>query len=390
MPYRKPAMVLALGAIYCCLDDTDDDTRQYILDTLVKIANTDQDIEAKVIAVRSVALLSDVPPGIAFCTDSQYETILETIERSLNDYTINRRGDVGSLLRTEALSTFSKVATAGQPSKHTGRCYLICHRLALEKLHKVRAAAAQCLIRLDTTAIPGFRKAKDVTSLDVSTFEYFESLAQKLAIVGEPPSIAADQPNWEEGMTLAILEGFSNTAGVGPDDVLQSSRTALLDTLDGFIQQSNPSVVRRISDALLNLLRNSLSVERTLVPILQLFAYLLDAGVLQRLAAVLAGPGFKWRTLLSLVQKAHFKSTAMPKLLVAVDVYRGLAEVPEIRNEVITKLANMLMHPFPRIRVAVAETLWVVTADQALKPIRFTESPQGKRFVEEFKAKHCS
>lgn len=58
----------------------------------------------------------------------------------------------------------------------------------------------------------------------------------------------------------------------------------------------------------------------------------------------------RWRNFLSLVQKAHFKSNNMQKLYLALDVYRGLANVPAIRQDVRTKLTSMLLHPFPKVR----------------------------------------
>jgi tubulin-specific chaperone D len=79
----------------------------------------------------------------------------------------------------------------------------------------------------------------------------------------------------------------------------------------------------------------------------------------------------------------HFKSTVIQKLQLAIDVYRGLAEVEATRKDVLAKLCNMLLHPFPKvciikkckeyllmifqIRVATAETLFVVTHITSLK-----------------------
>lgn len=57
----------------------------------------------------------------------------------------------------------------------------------------------------------------------------------------------------------------------------------------------------------------------------------------------------RWRNLLSLVQKSHYKSNHMQKLHLACDVYRGLAEVEIIRADVLSKLVNMLGHPFPKV-----------------------------------------
>ncbi len=55
--------------------------------------------------------------------------------------------------------------------------------------------------------------------------------------------------------------------------------------------------------------------------------------------------------MLFLVQKSHFKSNSIAKLLAAVHVYRGLAEVSAIHDAVLSKLISMLLHPFPKVKV---------------------------------------
>ena len=56
-----------------------------------------------------------------------------------------------------------------------------------------------------------------------------------------------------------------------------------------------------------------------------------------------------FRGLFGAVQRAHYKSTIMPKLKAAIDVYVGLASIKSIRQEVLLKLAGILLHPFPQV-----------------------------------------
>lgn len=58
-----------------------------------------------------------------------------------------------------------------------------------------------------------------------------------------------------------------------------------------------------------------------------------------------------FRALLSLTQKIHFKSAHMQKLHLALDVYRGLGTIPQTRADTLTKVASMLLHPFPKVVV---------------------------------------
>jgi hypothetical protein len=57
-----------------------------------------------------------------------------------------------------------------------------------------------------------------------------------------------------------------------------------------------------------------------------------------------------FRTLLSYVQRAHFKSTHIQKLHLALDVYRGLGSIPATRADTLAKVTSMLLHPFPKVR----------------------------------------
>jgi hypothetical protein len=65
----------------------------------------------------------------------------------------------------------------------------------------------------------------------------------------------------------------------------------------------------------------------------------------------------------------------MRKLHLVLDVYRGLADITIIRGEVVKKVVSMLLHPFPKIRVAAAQTLFVITnGDAELKRHDWTQS----------------
>ena len=56
-----------------------------------------------------------------------------------------------------------------------------------------------------------------------------------------------------------------------------------------------------------------------------------------------------FRTLLAYTQKAHFKSSHMQKLHLALSVYRGLGTNPSTRTDTLTKVISMLLHPFPKV-----------------------------------------
>lgn len=59
-----------------------------------------------------------------------------------------------------------------------------------------------------------------------------------------------------------------------------------------------------------------------------------------------------WRNLFALVQKSHYKSGNVHKLEAAVKLYTGLARANVVRDQVISKLFSMLLHPFPSVGCA--------------------------------------
>ena len=100
----------------------------------------------------------------------------------------------------------------------------------------------------------------------------------------------------------------------------------------------------------------------------------------------------RWRNLLALVQKAHYKTNNVVKLHAAVDVYVALGEVEQIRHEVFKKLVSLLSHPFPKvicslrrgftdanqvqIRFASTDALFTITQNQRLLLLDWSKSPK--------------
>lgn len=58
---------------------------------------------------------------------------------------------------------------------------------------------------------------------------------------------------------------------------------------------------------------------------------------------------FSWTSILDLVQRSHYKSGNLHKLVAAVKIYTGLAMNDFVRREVLAKLCSMLCHPFPLV-----------------------------------------
>ncbi|KAJ4368106.1 hypothetical protein N0V83_006461 [Neocucurbitaria cava] len=363
---RCSGHAIALGAAYALLYAGHADTKESglqtrIIEVLTFRCTPAVAIEARILALRALGILlsngrSEAASTSIFLAAGLEAQVGSAIHIALNDYTITERGDVGSLVRLEALNTVLNAWNSGilrNVEKETGqKIYADVLRLSLEKVDKIRLRAAR-LIQNDT---PGnVVHAKTTTADDVSSRAYFARALEMLR------SIHPDS-NLKE----SICVGFVSAAGMGTESVVQNSRAALLHFVDTLPTEHTSDreqlTLIGLLGCMVNLLKLYVAEDRILLSSLEVVAFLFDMQVIQRLIPT----SFNFRMLLSYTQKAHFKSTHMQKLHLALDVYRGLGTIPTTRVDTITKAMSMLLHPFPKIRIAAAETLWVLTQEQDL------------------------
>jgi hypothetical protein len=281
------------------------------------------------------------------------QSICNAVNQGLNDYTIDERGDIGSLVRLQSITCASTILSSPAFRHHVELIQIISadiYRLSLEKLDRVRLLAAQCRASyLDLFSTP----TNDIPSVSSST--YFSAALLPISI--------SSTPQW---IQHALLQGIVSSAGSSAEPLLQSSRHILAI----YLTQTTPAHFEGLLTTYSQILKSFLlpALNLNLHPALELLAYILSARLPFHHALTNAESTFKWRALLSTVQKSHHKSNDIPKILAAVRVYCQMAEVAAVRGEVIKKLVGMLRtNPYPRVRIAVAEVLWVVTGEEALK-----------------------
>ncbi|CAN9243043.1 unnamed protein product [Alternaria alternata] len=306
-------------------------------------------IEARTVALRALGcLLSSQTSRPAQLASDVQDQIASALHIALNDYTITERGDVGSLVRLEALKTGQLAWTCdlltGRRNEREYDIFADVTRLSLEKLDKMRMIAYQVLQQ---------RENNNEVIHNVSSKAYFLNALGVLAI---DPSIRD-----------AICVGFVSSAGMGSESVVQNSRAALLDFVDILPNEDSSDDPRftlvDFANCFLTLLKENITNDRVLLPLLEVISFLFDMQVMQRLQST----PFNFRVLLSYTQKAHFKSTHMQKLHLALDVYRGLGDITLTRTDTLSKVVSMLLHPFPKVRITAAETLWYLTHEGGLK-----------------------
>lgn len=304
-------------------------------------------VDWRIVGARALQLVVRNASGMAGMDAGVAQLVVSAVHRGLNDYTIDERGDVGSLVRLQAIACAAAVVSNSFFRPYSELVQILerdMYHLSLEKLDRVRLQAVKCRAKhLDLAGLA----ITDVAS--VSSQEYFEVALQPLS---------TDSPEW---MQQALLEGCISCAGASAESLLQISREALA----SYLQKLGLVDLERLLSIYAAIMKGLLVDTMNLHPSLELLAFLLDMQLPQRLVA---SPTFKWRNLLSIVQKSHHKSNDIPKILAAVHVYYHLAEIPSIRKEVLKKLISMLKtNPYPRVRMTVAEVLYMVTREEDMK-----------------------
>ena len=259
--------------------------------------------------------------------------------------------------------------------------------LAVEKLDKIRFRAWNCLRTHWGIFGLGNKSRKCVKSClftgsftdcsqslmsnisQTSTVEYFLQFL----------SLCSDHLT-QSWVSKPLLEGYATSAGAGSESLLVASRAAFV----LYTENLDTATLATLCTYLTEVVRENISNDRLAVPTLDFIAFLFEAGILQRLR----DRDFPWKRFFTDVRKAHFKSGNVQKIEAAVKIYAGMMAVPSIRMEVQEKLCSMLLHPYPRIRNAVADTLLILTDDESLMGINWSR-PQAelKGTVQSFRAK---
>lgn len=337
---RCSGHAVALGAGYANLGALPagaerEDVQRRIIKVLTFRCTAAVAIEARTVALRALGDLLSSKASRSFLAAHAETHVGRALHIALNDYTITERGDVGALVRLEALNTVQLAWASAVLSTQHEPCgpeiYADVLRLSLEKLDKMRVKATQVLRK--NTFDPS-----DVEH-GVSSRTYFSNALTYLQSHASPI------------IKESICVGFVSSAGMGSESVVQNSRMALLTFIDALPDETDATSTQyslsHLATCFLKLLKDNLDNDRILLPLLEVLAFLFDMQVLQRLAS--SSSSFNFRALLSYTQKAHFKSTHMQKLHLALDMYRGLGVVAATRADTLSKVTSMLLHPFPKV-----------------------------------------
>ena len=284
------------------------------------------------IAIRSAAIHSF--SASSFVYEEMRDKAIPVLISFMRDYTTDERGDVGSLLRLTGIQGSIAIWTGDQPTEHAGdgmkwrpSLQAEIFRLSGDKLDRVRSQCAQFFLMA----------YKAVGFVDSVTGVSFSLLVEH----------SSRSARYEE----AFLEGFLSICGNGSERVLRKAR----ETLVASIGQRPGQYLDTIYEKLSSLLDRGRTDDRLLLPILQTLAFLLTTQPMPDWGVA------NWRRLLSRVQKSHYQSANVSRLLAAVHCYDGMLPIPAVGLEALKKLQSMLIFPFPAVRAAAVEALYLAT-----------------------------
>lgn len=284
---RCSGHAIALGSAYSvsvfAQCDTVTELQLRILKTITFRCTPAVAIEARTIALRALNTLLKTCQEIT--KDVQSPRAADVKDRiggalhiALNDYTVTERGDVGSLVRLEALNV---VRTAGeanlfqdQTTESDHLIYANVLRLSLEKLDKVRSRAADIITE---GSLMQHAVVVVTTVDDVSSQAYFRG------------ALAAMLSTESSVIKEAICQGLVSSAGMASESVVQNCREAVLDFTAALPSSSTSDskefTLQDFATCLVDLLKKELGNDRVLLPLLEAWAFLFDMQIMHRLVS---------------------------------------------------------------------------------------------------------
>lgn len=254
-------------------DLLDHSTKEMILTSLTSSATSKMDIDTRLVALQGLTLVI----CSSHLNHSIQEIVINAIQAALQDYSTDQRGDIGSLLRLEAINAVKAAFEHGtlQITKRGMRLLQSICVLAGERLDKVRARAWDCLTtcwKVDLyPLVPGKfppyatvpKNAIPTESFDVrqtSTSAYYHGLLQLCQY---------------QSLRTSILQGIFISAGGGSESILVASRSALIKWLQHDLLTFN---LEAIESCIEIILVASLKDDRVLIPVLETLAFILETN----------------------------------------------------------------------------------------------------------------
>ncbi|KAI8512222.1 hypothetical protein Bbelb_088610 [Branchiostoma belcheri] len=297
-------------------------------------------------------------PDCVICEDN-INSVFDTFLLAMEDYTTDRRGDVGTWVREAAVVGLAEITSqalqvdAGLIKKEycEKTIFSVLHQ-AGEKIDRARVVAGETLLRLlyHDPPVPHIPHREELLSLFpekdketlnwASAAECYPKLMPVLSL---------------KSYTYPVLLGLTVSVGGLTESLVKHSSQSL----NGYMLKisDNEEGLTAISDTLLTIFNNYLKVDRVSIPLLKMLDFLLGSGCFELFTEQDDHP-FSL-ALLDLCKKEIAKSGDPQKLLAAIGVFCQLVQFSgTIREKVLFQLLVMLGHKYPKVRKNTANQLY--------------------------------
>jgi len=310
----------------------------------------------------AVKALTELVKKVHNCIqDETLHTIYDSFMLSLEDYTVDKRGDIGAWVREAALhglETLTLVLLAESPQRLPvsviQQTIPLIVQQANEKIDRVRALAGRIFYNLLYAVspaglpIPGIPNREQVMNIftkdhgctkwgiESETFPLFV----KLITV--------------HGYSDKVLLGLIVSVGGLTERLVKSSSQSLF----GLLENMDTEAITNFCDIILKIFSEYQKVDRVSVPLLKFLDLVITSGFLE--------PMFERvdskfpSALLALVKNEIVKCGDPNKLMASADIFCQLLQSDDelCRRKCLVQLAIFLCHRFPRVRRHAADKLY--------------------------------
>ncbi|KAK0201710.1 tubulin folding cofactor D C terminal-domain-containing protein [Desarmillaria ectypa] len=304
-----------------------------------------------------------------------FASLFDALLGGLEDYTIDERGDVGSWIRMACVRGLTSVSQILFSNARTIICFddylppskyhlavIGILKQGVERLDNVRQDAGECILRLLRLPLP-----------DVKGAERWQLPSCGLLV--ELFASGTESVSWSDGHWLfpravrlleieeyrqPVLTGLVMSLGSKTDSIhrpVSTSLSAYAQSLPASGQTDAYDLVT-FANGLIKYAKANLGSNNIVVPVLQTFNVLLEAGALERLSS--DDSGIKSLDNLHLMASRHVdRLKSIQRIHESMKIVVNLLAFDVMFERCITSLPSLLAHRFPTIRSDAAEFLYL-------------------------------
>ncbi|ODM89904.1 Tubulin-specific chaperone D [Orchesella cincta] len=304
-----------------------------------------------------------------------HKLLYECLLVGMDDYTTDKRGDIGSWVREASMLCIETLTTKLTECSPANPDQFLDSTVVTKFMGLI---AKQAVEKIDNLRV---RAGKIFSNLLHHQNPIIEQVPQRSQIVQIFPAEFVASANWRstsqtfprfvellkfEEYTYPILSGFVVSGGSLSDRVMKDANGAVKNYIHASGAMGDAEIIR-ISEILLQIFRDNLKVERVTLPLMKFVTQLLQSNVLSPLLTSHVPFGVK---LIDLVKSEVVNTTRIEKIIAAIDLLCELIQgPPDVVKNSLRRLMVYLCHGYPRIRSITAQKLYesiITYADDTL------------------------